>query len=211
MDLIEALKWRYATKRMNPLKAVPEVKVARIVEAARLAPTSSGLQPFEIVIITNSALREKIKSISMGQQQVTECSHLLIFAAWDDYTTERINQTFDYVNQERGSKNEGLESYRDMLLNTYPLRGAEVNFQHASKQAYIGLAAALLEAACQYVDCTPMEGFDPAALDEILGLRSRGLRSVLMMPLGYRDGESDWLLNLKKIRRPLDEFVSEIH
>lgn len=211
MDLIQALKWRYATKRMNPAKTVPEEKVARIVEAARLAPTSSGLQPFEIIVITNSALREKIKSVSMGQPQVTECSHLLVFAAWDDYTPERINKMYDYVNQERGGSNEGLENYRSMLLNTYPQRGAEVNFQHAARQAYIGLAAALLGAAFEEVDCTPMEGFDPAALDDILGLRSKGLRSVLMMPLGYRDNETDWLHNLKKVRRPRDEFVSEIH
>lgn len=210
MDLIQALKWRYATKRMNPAKTVPEEKVGRIVEAARLAPTSSGLQPFEIIVITNSALREKIKSVSMGQPQVTECSHLLVFAAWDDYTPERINKIYDYVNQERGGSNEGLENYRSMLLNTYPLRGAEVNFQHAARQAYIGLAAALLGAAFEEVDSTPMEGFDPAALDDILGLRSKGLRSVLMLPLGYRDNETDWLHNLKKVRRPRDEFVSEI-
>uniref|UniRef100_Q47GE3 Nitroreductase n=1 Tax=Dechloromonas aromatica (strain RCB) TaxID=159087 RepID=Q47GE3_DECAR len=210
MDLIQALKWRYATKRMNPAKTVPEEKVARIVEAARLAPTSSGLQPFEIIVITNSALREKIKSVSMGQPQVTECSHLLVFAAWDDYTPERINKMYDYANQERGGSNEGLENYRNMLLSTYPQRGAEVNFQHAARQAYIGLAAALLGAAFEEVDSTPMEGFDPSALDDILGLRSKGLRSVLMMPLGYRDNDTDWLSPLKKIRRSRDEFVSEI-
>jgi nitroreductase len=210
MDLIQALNWRYATKRMNPAKTVPEEKVARIVEAARLAPTSSGLQPFEIIVITNSTLREKIKSVSMGQPQVTECSHLLVFAAWDDYTRERINKMYDYANQERVGSNEGLENYRGMLLSTYPQRGAEVNFQHAARQAYIGLAVALLGAAFEEVDSTPMEGFDPAALDDILGLRSKGLRSVLMMPLGYRDNETDWLHNLKKVRRPRDEFVSEI-
>jgi nitroreductase len=166
MDLIQKLQWRYATKKMNPEKAVAQDKIERILEAARLAPTSSGLQPFEIIVVTNAAVREKIKSIAWNQAQITDCSHLLVFAAWDDYTAERINMMFDLTNDERGFKNEGWENYRNTLLSGYPQRGAEVNFQHAAKQAYIGLGAALIAAAFEEVDSTPMEGFDPDALDE---------------------------------------------
>ena len=210
MDLLRKLQWRYATKKMNPAKAVPQDKVECILEAARLAPTSSGLQPFEIIVVTNPPVREKIKSIAWNQAQITDCSHLLVFAAWDDYTPERINMMFDLTNDERGLKNEGWENYRNTLLATYPQRGSEVNFQHAAKQAYIGLAAALIAAAFEEVDSTPMEGFDPDALDEILNLRERGLRSVAMLPLGYRQEDGDWLVNLKKVRRPRDKFVSEV-
>ena len=184
MDLIERMNWRYATKKMDPTRVVPRDKVERIVEAARLAPTSSGLQPFEILWVTNAELRQKIRGLAHGQAQITEGSHLLIFAAWDNYTAERINTMFDLTNTVRGFTNEGWEAYRQSLLSRYPQRGAEANFQHAARQAYIGLGAALIAAACEEVDATPMEGFDPQAVDELLNLRAKGLRSVALMPLG---------------------------
>jgi nitroreductase/dihydropteridine reductase len=210
-DLLQKLEWRYATKKMDPTKAVPQDKVDRIVEAARLAPTSSGLQPFEIIVVTSKAVREQIKPIAWGQEQVTDCSHLLVFAAWDNYTAERINQMFDMTNAQRGGTNEGFENYRQLLLKTYPGRDAQVNFEHAARQAYIGLGAALIAAAFEEVDSTPMEGFDPKALDGILGLSARGLRSVAILPLGYRADAGDWLVNLKKVRRPLEQFVTEVN
>ncbi|GGY74499.1 NAD(P)H-dependent oxidoreductase [Pseudoduganella plicata] len=210
MELLNKLQWRYATKAMDPQRAVPTDKVERIIEAARLAPTSSGLQPFEILVVTNPALRARIKPVSWDQAQVTDGSHLLVFAAWDDYTPERINGMFDYTNEVRGFKNEGWEAYRQQLLATYPPRGPEVNFQHAARQAYIGLGAAVIAAAFEEVDCVPMEGFDPAAVDEILDLRARGLRSVVMLPLGYRKAEQDWLVNLPKVRRPREQFVTDV-
>ena len=208
--LLNKLQWRYAAKKMNPAKKVQQEKVERILEAARLAPTSSGLQPFEIIVVTDPAVRAKIQPIAWNQAQITDGSHLLVFAAWDNYTADRINMMFDLTNDQRGFKNEGWENYRQMLLNSYPQRDAEVNFQHAARQAYIGMSAALIAAAFEEVDSTPMEGFDPNALDEILGLRARGLRSVAILPLGYRADEGDWLVNLKKVRRPREQFVTEV-
>lgn len=208
--LLEKLNWRYATKKMDPSKVVSEDKVERIVEAARLAPTSSGLQPFEVIVVTNKDVRAKIREVAWNQAQITEGSHLLVFAAWDNYTVERINTMFDLVNAERGFTNEGWENYRQMLLNTYPGRDAETNFQHAARQAYIGFGMSIAQAAFEGVDATPMEGFEPAKVDEILGLRERGLRSVTLLPLGYRQEEGDWLANLKKVRRAREDFVSEV-
>lgn len=208
--LLEKLNWRYATKKMDAAKAVPQDKVDRIIEAVRLAPTSSGLQPFEVIVVTNPEVREKIKAIAWNQAQITDGSHLLVFAAWDTYTADRINSMFDYVNQERNFTSEGWENYRKMLLNTYPQRDAQVNFEHAARQAYIGLGLAVTAAAFEGVDSTPMEGFEPDKLDEILGLRARGLRSVAILPLGYREAEKDWLAPLKKVRRPRDQFVTEV-
>jgi nitroreductase len=210
MGLIERLNWRYAAKKMDSAKPVPQDKVERILEAVRLAPTSSGLQPFELIVITNAALREKIKPIAWGQGQIGDCSHLLVFAAWDDYTAERINMMFDLTNDERGFKSDSWENYRNVLLSKYPPRGPEVNFQHTARQAYIALGVALVAAATEEVDSTPIEGFDPDALDVLLGLRARGLRSVVIMPLGYREADKDWLVNLKKVRRPRDSFITEI-
>jgi nitroreductase len=209
-ELHQKLEWRYATKKMDPAKAVPQIKVDRIVEAARLAPTSSGLQPFEIIVVTNPQVREQIKTIAWDQSQITDCSHLLVFAAWDNYTPERINMMFDLTNAQRGGTNDGWEAYRQKLLASYPPRDAQTNFEHAARQAYIGLGAALISAAFEGVDSTPMEGFDPAALDKILNLAERGLRSVAIMPLGYREEDKDWLVNLKKVRRPREQFVSEV-
>lgn len=209
-DLIQKLQWRYATKKMNPAKAVPQEAVERILEAVRLAPTSSGLQPYEVIVVTNSEVRAKIQAIGWNQAQITEGSHLLVFAAWDNYTPERINTMFDLVNTERGFTSEGWENYRKMLLGLYPKREAQVNFEHAARQAYIGLGVALVAAAEERVDSTPMEGFDSKALDEILGLGERGLRSVAILPLGYRDEANDWLVKLKKVRRSRPGFVTEI-
>ena len=209
-DLIQKLQWRYATKKFNPSKVVPQEKLDKILEAIRLTATSSGLQPYEVLVVTNKEIREKIKPVAWNQGQITDASHLLVFAAWDNYTAERINKMFDLTNDVRGFKNEGWENYRNMLLSTYPTRDAEVNFQHAARQAYIALGTALVAAAEEEVDSTPMEGFDPAAVDEILGLRAKGLRSVVILPLGYREAEGDWLVNLKKVRRPSDDFISEV-
>lgn len=208
--MIERLQWRYAAKKMDPAKAVPHHKVERILEAARLAPTSSGLQPYEIIVVTSQEVRERIKPIAWNQGQITDGSHLLVFAAWDNYTVERINMMFDLTNTVRGFKNEGWENYRNMLLGMYPQRDAEVNHQHAARQAYIGMTAAMLAAAFEEVDCTPMEGFDPKAMDEILNLRERGLRSVAILPLGYREADKDWLVNLTKVRRPREQFITEV-
>ena len=210
-ELIQNLQWRYAAKKLNPAKAVPQEKVDRILEATRLTASSSGLQPYEVIVVTNKEVRAKIQPIAWNQAQITDGSHLLVFAAWDNYTTERINLMFDLVNAQRGFSNEGWENYRKMLLSTYPQRDAEVNFNHAARQAYIGLGTALIAAAEEKVDSTPMEGFDPKALDEILGLKARGLRSVAILPLGYRADEGDWLVNLKKVRRAREDFVTEVN
>lgn len=209
-DLIAQLNWRYATKKMDRSRVVPQEKVDRILESIRLTASSSGLQPYEVLVVTNPELRAQIKPNAWGQAQVTDCSHLLVFAAWDTYTAERINTMFDRVNAERGFKNEGWEAYRQQLLSSYPKKDAETNFQHAARQAYIGLGTALIAAAADEVDSTPMEGFDPAKVDEILKLRERGLRSVVLLPLGYRAAEGDWLAGLKKVRNPTDVFVIEV-
>jgi len=209
MSLIEDLQWRYATKKMNG-QVVPQEKVDYILEAARLAPTSSGLQPFEILVITNKELLEKVLPLAHGQRQIVEASHVLVFAAWDNYTEERINEAFTRNNEERGLPSSATDGYKNMLLKMYLAKPAEENFSHAAKQVYIGFTAAIIAAAEQKVDATPMEGFNPAALDELLNLKEKGLRSVLLLPIGYREAEKDWLVNMKKIRVSKDRFITEL-
>jgi len=209
MDLLDKLNWRYAAKAMNG-KKVSEDKIERILEAARLAPTSSGLQPFEIFVIKNQTIKEEIRPVAWNQSVVTDCSHLLVFAAWDTYTVERINYMFDLTNEIRGFKNEGWENYRQMLLSAYPQKDAEENFNHAAKQAYIAFSQAITAAAYEGVDSTPLEGFDANAVDKILGLREKGLRSAVLLPIGYRQEDKDWLVNLVKVRKPMKDLVTVI-
>lgn len=206
MEILKLLNWRYAAKAMNGNK-VEAKKLNNILEAIRLAPTSSGLQPYEVIVISGPELKEKIKPVAYNQRQITECSDLLIFAAWDDYTAERINAMFDLTNEVRGFTNEGWENYRKSILRDYVGRDPEINFAHTARQVYIALGVAIVAAAEESVDSTPMEGFDAKALDELLGLKSLGLRSVIVLPIGYRDSANDWLMNLKKVRKPFEKFV----
>lgn len=207
--LLNQLNWRYATKKMDPTKVVPQDKLDIIIEAIRMAPTSSGTQPFELLVVTNSQKLEAIQEAAGSQAQITEGSHLLVFAAWDNYTTERLDDVVDLNVAARGDL-PMLHAYYDNLKSNYVPRDAEMNYAHAARQAYIALGVALVAAAEQEVDSTPMEGFDPATVDDILGLKERGLRSVILLPLGYRDPTGDWLLPMKKVRKPVHTIVTHV-
>ncbi|UWP94727.1 NAD(P)H-dependent oxidoreductase [Aliiroseovarius crassostreae] len=208
--MLEKLNWRYATKKMDPTRSVPEEKVNKILEAIRLAPTSSGTQPFEVFVITNPEIRAQIQPHAWNQAQITEGSHLLVFAAWDNYSADRIDAVVSQMEEERGGGNPLLTQYYDNLKGVYLPREAGVNHDHAARQAYIALGFALAAAAELEVDCTPMEGFTPEKVDDILGLKERGLRSVLLLPLGYRHTEQDWLAPLKKVRKPQAQLFTRI-
>ena len=210
MSLLENLQWRYATKKYDPTKKVAQEDVDKIVEAARLAPTSSGLQQFRVLVISNQELKEKIVPIAMDQQIMADCSHLLVFAAWDCYTEERIDKIYNYTTDERGLPRGRFGSYTDRLKALYLPQSAEENFIHTARQSYIGFGLAIAQAAELNVDCTPVEGFNPAELDKLLGLESKGLKSVTLLPLGYRDADGDWLASMKKVRNTKEDFVIEI-
>lgn len=209
MEAITAMKWRYAAKRMTGQK-IPETTIKTIIEAMHLAPSGIGLQPYEIISITNSELKEKILPIAFNQKQVVECSHLLVLAAWDVYSEERIDKVFDYLAQERDLPIEKTNGQRDFSKRFFGAMSEENNFHHAAKQAHIALGIATLTAALEGIDATPMEGFDPKALDELLGLREKGLKSSMLLALGYRDNANDWNLQLPKVRKPWSEFITEI-
>ncbi len=208
MSLLESLHWRYAAKRMNG-KQVPAEKIETILEAARLAPTSSGLQPFKILVITDKELLKKIQPIAFNQPQITEASHLLVFAAADDITDKTIDDVFEQITSERGIPVDSLKDYTNRLKGFFSSITREERYQSAARQAYIAFGIAIAAAATEQVDATPMEGFNNAELDKLLGLEEKGLRSVTLLPLGYRDTENDWLANLKKVRKPKEELVIE--
>ena len=206
MSLVQDLNWRYATKKMSG-KAVAQDKVNYIIEAARLAPTSSGLQPFKVIQVTDTELKAKIQPIAFGQSQIVDASHLLIFAAYDSYTEDRVNAVFAHSERERGLPEGYSNDYKNMLLGKFAQETADQHFAHTARQAYIGFGMAIAAAAEQKVDATPMEGFNNVQLDELLGLEKLGLKSVLILALGYRDEANDWLVNMKKVRTPKESFV----
>ena len=206
MKLLEDLSWRYATKKMNGQKVAQE-KVDYILEAIRMAPTSSGLQPFKVIQITDSELKAKIQPIAYGQSQIVDSSHLLVFAAYDSYTKERLDQTFRQQETERNLAPGTLEDYKNTLLNNFSKLDKQQQFEHAARQAYIAFGVGIAAAAEQRVDATPMEGFDVAQLDELLGLTERGLKSVTILAIGYRDESNDWLVKMKKVRVKPEDFI----
>lgn len=209
MALLEDLQWRYAAKAYDPTKKVSKENIQKIVEAARLAPTSSGLQPFRILLVENSELKEKMVPGSLNPECMRECSHVLVFAAWDRYTADRIDQVFNRITDERDLPRGRFNSYTDKLKSIYTNQSAEENFVHTARQSYIALGMALAQAAELRIDATPAEGFDNAVIDEVLGLHKRGLRSVSLMYVGYSDKNRDWLAPMKKVRVPREEFAIE--
>lgn len=209
MSLVNDLQWRYATKKMNG-QIVPKEKLDYIIEAAHLAPSSSGLQPYKIFVISNRELLEKLKPHSFNQNQVTECSHLLVWAAWDSYNLQKIEKQFNYILSERGLPSNQMDDYKNLLWSLYEPLGENWHSIHTSKQAYISFALAIAAAAEQRVDATPMEGFNPEMYDQILNLKEQGLKSAVVLALGYRDSGNDWNENLKKVRNPIQDFVTEI-
>lgn len=209
MSLIEDLNWRHAVKAYDPTKKVSEDKIEKIVEAARLAPTSSGLQQFRVIVVRDQAIKEKLVSGALNPECMKNCSHVIIFAAWDKYTAERIDNMYDFITDERGLPKGRFVSYTDKLKNIYLQQPEEVNFVHTARQSYIGLGLALAQAAELKVDSTPVEGFDNSIVDEVLDLKKYGLKSVSLMYVGYADPQNDWIAPMKKVRIPREEFLLE--
>lgn len=209
MKLIDALNWRYATKRMNG-QAVPAEKIETILEAARLAPSSMGLQPYSVIVIDNPELKAKLQPAAYNQPQIVEASHLLVFAAWEDVTAEHVETYINDIAATRGVPVESLEAFKASLMGIVNGRTTAQKHEWAARQAYIAFGTAIAAAAVEQVDATPMEGFVPAQVDEILGLKEKGLRSVTILALGYRDSEQDFLANAKKVRRSKELFFEQV-
>ena len=209
MSLIEDLKWRHAVKAYIPTKKVSKEAIDSIVEAARLAPTSSGLQPFKLLVVENQELKERLSAGSLNPDSMRDCSHVIVFAAWDKYSAERIDAVYDFTTEERGLPKGRFNSYTDFIKGVYLNETADENFAHTARQTYIALGLALAQAAELRVDSTPAEGFDNKVVDEVLNLKELGLKSVLLMYVGYKDDERDWLSSAKKVRVAKEDFVVE--
>jgi len=209
MALIEDLKWRHAVKAYDASKKVNQEDINKIVEAARLAPTSSGLQPFRVIVIENQDIKNQLSEGALNPECMREASHILVFAAWDRYTAARIDKVYDFTTDERGLPRGRFESYTDKIKSIYLAEEAEKNFTHTARQTYIALGLALAQAAELRVDSTPVEGFDNEVIDSVLQLDALGLKSVSIMYVGVSDPSRDWIAPMKKVRIPTEEFAIE--
>lgn len=205
MNLKETLNWRYAVKKYTD-KKVTEDKVEEILETVRLTASSAGLQPYKVIVVNSEELKQKLQPASFNPQ-VSQSSHLLVFAAYNKVTQEHVDDYMDRVAETRGVTPESLAPFKSKLESHLVTMPEEAVINWAGRQAFIGLGTALIAAANLEVDSTPMEGFDAAQFDEILGLREKGLRSVALLSLGYRDEENDFLAKQKKVRMPMEEFT----
>lgn len=205
MSTLTNLKWRYATKRMNGQK-VPAEKLENILDAIQLAPTSLGLQPFTVIVVEDPELKTKIAPAIYNQPQITEGSHVLVFAAWKDYSAENVDKYINHIAALRGIPVESLDGMRKMVNGSMAGKTPEQILNWNMRQAYIALGFGLIAAANNQVDATPMEGFDPEALNAALGLAEKGLHSTVVLALGYRDAEKDYLSSATKVRRSKDEL-----
>lgn len=207
MSLIENLNWRHAVKAYNPEKKVSQEDLNKILEAARLAPTSSGLQPFRVIVVENQDLKNKMVEGALNPEVMRDSSHVLVFAAWDSYSNEKIDKVYDYTTDERDLPRGRFGSYTDKIKEMYGAQTSEEHFAHTARQTYIALGLAMAQAAELKIDSTPAEGFSNEVVDEILGLKELGLKSVSLLYLGYRDQDNDWMASMKKVRIPMEEFI----
>ncbi len=207
MNYLQDFNWRYAAKRYNG-QPIDNHKKNNILEAIRLAPSSLGLQPYDVLVIEDEELRAKLAPAIFNQPQVTESAAILVFAAWNTLTEQQVEGYMNNIAATRNITVESLSDFRNMILGSIKGKTQEEIFQWNARQAYIGLGFATAAAALEQVDSTPMEGFNPKVVNEILGLEEKGLSAVTILALGYRDADKDMLANAPKVRRPAEEFFT---
>lgn len=205
MSLQESLKWRYAVKKFSD-KKVSQDDLQSILTSINLSASSAGLQPYRVINVENPEVRQKLSEGGFNPQ-IAEASHLLVFAAIDQLSVSHVDDYMQLMADTRGVSVESLEKFKHILTANITGKTDEENFIWASKQAYIGLGTALAAAAELRIDTTPMEGFRPSQFDDILGLKDKGLRSVVLLALGYRDENNDPYAHAVKVRLQLESFA----
>lgn len=208
-NILEKLNWRYATKSYDATKKISDSDWATLEEALILAPSSFGLQPYKYIVVTDPEVREKLKPAAWGQPQITDASHLVVFAYKKTLTDADIEHFVERIVEVRGGSREALADYENVIKGSAKkaVDGGYIEVWN-SRQAYIALGFLLETAALLGIDATPMEGFDPAQFNEILGLTDYS--AVAIAALGYRNAEGDWLANLPKVRFSKEELIVRV-
>jgi len=208
--IIESLSWRYATKKFDTNKKLSENKVKTLKEAFNLTATSFGLQTISMLVISNEDLKKSLIEHAYNQKQVYEASHLLVICIQNDIKDEDVNDYFDNIKVIRNTPETILESYRNYLLQSMRDKSVEERQQWSMNQAYIALGNLMTVCAVEGIDSCPMEGFNPEKYDEILNLKDKGLKSLLLLPVGYR-AEDDMFATFKKVRKDINKTIIELN
>jgi len=209
MQLIENLKWRYATKKYNPSKKVSTENIEKIKEAIQLSATSYGLQLFKVLIVEDKSIREKLRPASWGQSQITDASHLLIFCGYNDVTDNEIDAYINLKSQKQGIPISHLKDYGDFMKMKMKEKSAEEKISWTAKQTYIALSNALTACAELKIDSTPMEGYEVESYNQILNLNDKGLHASVALAIGYRSEEDD-AQNATKVRKPIEAIFEKV-
>ena len=209
MNIIEQLQWRYATKKFDDSHILSAEQLSTIKEAFNLTALSYGLQTLKLVIIADKVQREKLVSHSYGQRQVADASHLLVLCIQSEIDETDVNQHFDNIVEIRNTPEALLEPFKNQLKTTIDNMPKTKKLDWAIRQAYIALGNLMTVCAIEKIDSCPMEGFNPEAIDKVLQLNSKGLKSVLLLPVGKR-AKDDMFADLKKVRKPLSQTIIEL-
>lgn len=209
MNTIEQLKWRYATKKFNPNIKLSQNKLNTLKEAFNLTATSYGLQTITMLVVENKDIRAQLVPHAYHQKQVLESSHLLVICIQKNIESSDVIKYYNNIKGTRSTPETILKPYRESLMDLMDNMSLEQRQQWSTNQAYIALGNLMTVCAIEGIDSCPMEGFIPAKFDELLQLKQKGLKSVLLLPVGYR-ADDDMFSELKKVRKPLTETVIEI-
>ena len=209
MNIIDSLKWRYAVKKFDSSKELSETQIHTLKEAFNLTATSYGLQHLNLVVIKNKEVQEKLLAHSMKQQQVVQASHLLVICLQDTYTTKEVENYFKLVKEIRNTPDAVINPFKEFLTAEIAKKTQAELFLWNKNQAYIALGNLLTVCASQEIDSCPMEGFNPEKYDEVLDLKKHNLKSVLVLPVGFR-AEDDYMKDLAKVRKDLSETIINV-
>ncbi len=206
---IEKLQWRYATKKFDSSKKLSAEKLHVLKETFNLTATSYGLQPLKMVVVSNQKIKEQLMPLTFNQPQIRDASHVLVLCVETEIDANFIVDHFKRVEGTRNTPREILEPFEENLVRTFSEKESDEIRQWMINQLYLTLGSLLAICAIEEIDACPMEGFEPEKYDQLLGLDKKGLQSVIVLPVGYRD-KSDFFSSLKKVRRGIDELVIEI-
>ena len=210
MEVLESLKWRAAVRKYDTNRKVSNADLEALLEAGNLTPTSMGLQPFKIMVVRNAELQQKLVPISYNQQHVAEASHILVFAIETNVDLQTVDAYIERAMDRRQVPSTALDGYKNSISGYISTMSNEAKTNWATKQAYIALGTVMTIAADLKIDTCPMEGFEPKAYQEMLGLEAENLMPVVILPIGYRS-EAEETASLPKVRKSREEFVVEIN
>jgi nitroreductase len=207
--ILDKLNWRYATKKFDSAKKINETDLDILLEATRLSASSYGLQPYHVLVLTNQEVKTQLLPFSWGQSQITDASHLIIFASRTNFNGDIVDNYLKNVSDTRKIPAENLKGYGDFMKSKLlDLSDTEKEIW-ATKQVYLALGNVMTVAAELKIDTCPMEGFEPEKYNEILGLKDKGLTAAVVLAVGYRSNEDD-TQHLPKVRYTKEELITHI-